>query len=229
MSNSPANNPTFDPSGFVIGFVEAFLQSTGTPGLAVALIYDGQQYFYNFGVENIVSNDPVSKETIFELGSVTKVFTAIMAAFKMSSLDWSVPITNFLPGPFGLSPGLQDVTISQLVTHTSGMPEDAAGKSANQLFNDDPQFCSTRWPGALLAIFQHSLCDAWLYSRGLQSESIQRAAGGHYYQPVAYDPDGIQPSGIGRNGLYRQCESKHTGARDRERSEVHLAGHDVIS
>ncbi len=138
MSNSPANNPTFDPSGFVIGFVEAFLQSTGTPGLAVALIYDGQQYFYNFGVENIVSNDPVSKETIFELGSVTKVFTAIMAAFKMSSLDWSAPITNFLPGPFGLSPGLQDVTISQLVTHTSGMPEDAAGKSANQLFNDDP-------------------------------------------------------------------------------------------
>ncbi len=138
MSNSPAENPTFDPSGFVIGLAEAFLQSTGTPGLAVALIYDGQQYFYNFGFENIVSNDLVSKETIFELGSVTKVFTAIMTAFKIGQPEWNDPITNFLPGTFGLNPGLQDVTINQLITHTSGMPSDAPGKPGSQLFNDEP-------------------------------------------------------------------------------------------
>src|SRR5437016_71005 len=135
MPKSPADNPIIDPSGFVDGFVDAFWQSTQTPGIAVALICEGQKYFYNFGIENVASNTPVTQETIFELGSVTKVFTGIMAAFKISWQEWNDPVTQSLPYTFELNPGLNDVTINQLVTHTSGMPKDAPGKPGNQLFN----------------------------------------------------------------------------------------------
>lgn len=51
------------------------------PGMAVALTVDGQQFFFGFGVASKESNMPVTKDTLFELGSVSKTFTATLASY----------------------------------------------------------------------------------------------------------------------------------------------------
>ncbi|HEY0347539.1 MAG TPA: serine hydrolase domain-containing protein [Pyrinomonadaceae bacterium] len=138
MPKAKTSTPVIDPSGFVDGFVEGYLQATNTPGIAVALIYEGQQYFYSFGSANVALKTPVTNETIFEIGSITKVFTAIMLSFKMGSSVFNNPITDYLPYTFPPNSAITKVTVSQLATHTSGMPKDGGGTPAEQLFTDQP-------------------------------------------------------------------------------------------
>lgn len=54
------------------------------PGLAVAVTVDGQALFFNYGVTSRETNEPVSEATIFELGSVSKTFTATLALYAQA-------------------------------------------------------------------------------------------------------------------------------------------------
>jgi beta-lactamase class C len=51
------------------------------PGIAVAVTVDGQQYFFSYGVASKDRNTPVTKGTLFEIGSVSKTFTATLASY----------------------------------------------------------------------------------------------------------------------------------------------------
>lgn len=51
------------------------------PGMAVAVTVDGRTTFFNYGVASREKNTPVSEATIFELGSISKVFTATLASY----------------------------------------------------------------------------------------------------------------------------------------------------
>lgn len=52
------------------------------PGMAFGIIVDGQSHFYNYGLSNKQRNQPVSENTIFELGSVSKTFAATLASYS---------------------------------------------------------------------------------------------------------------------------------------------------
>jgi beta-lactamase class C len=132
MSNSPANSLTIDPGGMVDAFVMPFIAATQTPGVVVALMYEGRQYFYNFGYADLTTETPAGELTVFELGSITKAFTAIMAAYLIEDLNQ--PVTNHLPFSFTPNVGLSKVTLLQLLTHTSGMPNQIPGQPGEELF-----------------------------------------------------------------------------------------------
>ena len=51
------------------------------PGLAVGVTIDGQSYFFNYGVASREEHTPVSQTTLFELGSISKTFTATLATY----------------------------------------------------------------------------------------------------------------------------------------------------
>ncbi|WP_233854831.1 class C beta-lactamase [Paraburkholderia sp. HD33-4] len=89
-------------------------------GMAVGVIEDGKPYVYNYGVASTQTAKPVTRDTLFELGSVSKTFTATLASYaqldgKLSLSDGTERYLPTLRGrPFG------KVSLLNLGTHTPG-------------------------------------------------------------------------------------------------------------
>lgn len=88
-----------------------------------ALVVDNVEVIYNkaFGNANMEWNIPNTPDTKFEIGSVTKQFTAmlIMQLVADNKIITSDTIGKYLPEIFGK---FGKITIHQLLTHTSGLP-----------------------------------------------------------------------------------------------------------
>lgn len=55
----------------------AALSRQGTPGVAVAIVLDGELVWYGgFGVRHVETREPVTADTVFEIASITKPVTA---------------------------------------------------------------------------------------------------------------------------------------------------------
>jgi beta-lactamase class C len=54
------------------------------PGLAVGVTLDGKHYFINYGLASKSNQQPVSNNTLFELGSVSKTFNATLAGYAQA-------------------------------------------------------------------------------------------------------------------------------------------------
>ena len=54
------------------------------PGIAVAVTVDGRDYVFNYGVASKADGKPVTRDTLFEIGSVSKTFTATLAGFAQA-------------------------------------------------------------------------------------------------------------------------------------------------
>lgn len=94
------------------------------PGLSICLIVDGEQvYSRGFGSASIVPPKPATPHTLYGVGSVTKVFTAlsIMKLCEEGLLSPEDPIRKHIPS-FIADSDREPVTIHQLLTHTSGFP-----------------------------------------------------------------------------------------------------------
>jgi beta-lactamase class C len=77
-----------DGSGKIAAAVDrAFrplIKQYDVPGIAVAVTIDGRQYFFSYGVASKEKNKPVTKDTIFEIGSVSKEFTATLVSYAQT-------------------------------------------------------------------------------------------------------------------------------------------------
>ena len=105
--------------------VEAELRETKAPGAAVAVLKDGEVvYLRAFGVRSQEESAPVTPDTLFRLGSTTKMMTALVAlqAAAEGRLDLDVPVKTYVKD---LHPAIGKVTLRQLLTHTAGMAEGA--------------------------------------------------------------------------------------------------------
>jgi CubicO group peptidase (beta-lactamase class C family) len=97
-------------------------------GVAVGVYYRGEVSFFNFGVRN-GEREPVDEHTLFEIGSVTKTFTAALLgeATNAGRIGLESSIADHLPVGLTLQPAAQKITPLQLADFTSGLPDDPPG------------------------------------------------------------------------------------------------------
>ncbi|AMD58680.1 class C beta-lactamase [Agrobacterium tumefaciens] len=100
--------------------IKPIMEKNGIPGLAVGISVDGESYIFTYGAMSKSTGQPVTAETLFELGSISKTFTATLATYAEANghLSLSGRVKDYLPGMKGTAFG--DVTLTHLGTHTAG-------------------------------------------------------------------------------------------------------------
>jgi CubicO group peptidase (beta-lactamase class C family) len=108
--------------------VDAILNRRPAVGLAVAVVRNGSlDFFQAHGVADIASRRPVTEDTVFRVGSITKtvVAVALMQLWEQGLVDLDAPAERYLRG-YRLVParaGLRPPTVRHLLTHTAGIAE----------------------------------------------------------------------------------------------------------
>jgi beta-lactamase class C len=115
-----AAEQTTDTDDQVRNAALAFMRENDIPGLAIAVSVNGKERFYNFGVASKETGQPVTNETLFELGSISKTFAATLAAWAQvnGKLSLDAPVSDYLPEMRGTPFGA--LTLVNLGTHTGG-------------------------------------------------------------------------------------------------------------
>src|SRR6267378_1297117 len=91
------------------------------PGIAVRIIQDGTTLkTATYGVANLEQNVPVRPETVFEIGSITKQFTA--AGILLLAQDGKLSVNDLISRHLKNTPAAwTNITIRHLLSHTSGI------------------------------------------------------------------------------------------------------------
>jgi beta-lactamase class C len=92
----------------------------GIPGMAVGLTLRGQPHVYNYGVASKATGQPVTAKTLFEIGSISKTFTATLTAYARVTGKLSLSDTPSQYFPTLRGSNLDKVTLLNLATHTPG-------------------------------------------------------------------------------------------------------------
>ncbi|QDH65737.1 beta-lactamase [Pseudomonas azotoformans] len=100
--------------------VKPLMQQQSINGLVVGVVRDGKAQYFNYGIAATDTRQPVSENTLFEVGSVSKTFTATLAGYAVASgkLTLSDPASHYLPA---LGGGKFDrISVLNLGTYTAG-------------------------------------------------------------------------------------------------------------
>ncbi len=98
---------------------------TETPGLAVLVTRNGTVvHMAGYGLADIESGAPVTEDSIFDLASVSKEMTALLAAMQMEEglYGADTPVADLLPA-LGDGGTDQPLTVADLVHHIGGLPD----------------------------------------------------------------------------------------------------------
>jgi len=101
-----------------------FMEKQQIPGLAAAIDEEGQDYLLSYGFADLHQQIPITPNTIFEIGSVTKLFTATELALQVleGRVKLNHSISLYIPSLQKEPLPIQKVTLFELATHTSGLP-----------------------------------------------------------------------------------------------------------
>jgi CubicO group peptidase (beta-lactamase class C family) len=207
-----------------------------TPGVAVLVARDGKIVFQGgFGYANLEEKEPITRETKFRIGSVSKQFTAAAIArlAEAKKLELSDTLAKYFPD----FPRGESITLSHLLSHTSGIHS----------YTDKPEFMNRvrerTSPAELLAWFRDDPSDfepgkGFHYNNSayfLLALIVEKASGqayGEYLQKTFFEPLEMKDTGVYDNAAppagmaagYSYLDKKFTPALDWDMSWALGAG-----
>ena len=97
-------------------------------GLAVGVVRDGRlERFHGHGLADVASNRPITEDTVFRIGSITKTFTAmaVMQLSERGAIDLDAPASAYLRAYrlIPAHPAHRPATVRDLLTYTAGLPQ----------------------------------------------------------------------------------------------------------
>ena len=110
----------------VDSLVRPYIRLKNTAGICIAVIKDGNVQTYSYGETKVGEKQlPDADKTLFEIGSISKTFTAILLADEVAKGKMSLndPVNKYLPDSIPIL-AFKDVpiTLKTLSNHTSGFP-----------------------------------------------------------------------------------------------------------
>lgn len=175
--------------------ITAWMKKNDIPGVAIEVYRNGVPNSYYFGYADRNKKTPVTEKTIFEVGSFTKLFTSILLAEEVNAGKMSLndPISKYTPDLAVSSDYLDDITLLNLATHTSGLPFSVANetKTRSQL----PGYFSNWNPASPIG-------SQWAYSNiniGLLGYALEASTHeniNELYRNKLLKPLGMMPIGI---------------------------------
>jgi CubicO group peptidase (beta-lactamase class C family) len=112
-----------DTAGAITDFLQSEMQERQVPGLQIIVIQHGKTVLSKvFGVASMQYRVPVSDNSVFSINSATKSFTgvAVMQLAQQGKIDVQAPASRYLEG---LPANWRTITVTQLLNHTSGLPD----------------------------------------------------------------------------------------------------------
>jgi len=204
------------------------------PGLALVIIQDGKAIrTAAYGLANLELNVPVKPETVFEIGSVTKQFTA--AGILVLAQEGKLSVDDKLSAHLANVPSAwTNVTIRHLLTHTSGI-KSYTGLDGFQLTKHLTQSQFIRAIGREPLEFAPG--DSWKYSNtgfSLLGYVIENVSGQNYWNFMSeriFQPPGMNATTNRLPGLiipnrasgYEQTNQVYIN-RDYDLTEIFSAG-----
>ncbi len=168
------------------------------PGAAIGVMVGDEEYAIGLGVTSIAHPLPITSDTLFQVGSITKTFTAtvIMRLIEMGRLDLDAPLRTYLPD-LQLSDEnvAAHVTLRHLLTHMGGWVGDYFNDFG---FGDDALARMVRDIARLPQLTP--LGEVWSYNNtgfNLAGRAIERVTGQTYeaaVQQLVLDPLGLKMS-----------------------------------
>jgi len=111
------------------GLATSMQRRTGVPGMAIAVVHNDQVVFLrDYGLRTARQAGAIDPDTVFQLASLSKpvASTVVAALVGDGVVGWDDPVLRTLPeariGPAGTAP---DVTLRDLLSHRSGLPDHA--------------------------------------------------------------------------------------------------------
>lgn len=109
----------------IISNIEKRVEVKDSPGIVVGIFENGEEHFYSHGSTAFENGSNPSQETIYEIGSISKVFTSLLLADAVldGTMSLDDPIQKYLPD--SIKAPIRDdieITLRHLATHRSGLP-----------------------------------------------------------------------------------------------------------
>ncbi len=123
LLNSASRSQAQSASDSVDLLVRQAMHQLRIPGLQLAVVRHGRiEKLAQYGLANIQDSVAVTEQTRFPINSITKAFVGVaaMQLVEAGQLDLTAPVGRYLPE---LPAAWHPITVRQLLTHTSGLPD----------------------------------------------------------------------------------------------------------
>ncbi len=133
--------------------VEEAMSRNMLPGFALGVVKDGELvYAKGFGVTSLDGGEPVTPQTVFQWAETSMAPTAmaVLQLVDAGKIDLDAPVTDYLPYFQMKDERYRDITVGQLLTHHSGIPD--SGDTMADWENFMPEYdagAAERWVRSL--------------------------------------------------------------------------------